>query len=361
LFINKYGMKPWLFILLIAGSLTCFSQHQGEFKSTFIEEKTWYDARHLLSDTTIVVIPLGAAAKEHGPHLLLKNDFLIAEYLKNRIASVESAVLYPTINYHYYPSFLEYPGSTSLHLETASNLIVEICQVIARHGPKKFYILNTGVSTLVPLKIASEELAQQGLILAYTDILNIAKDAEEKIRQQSEGTHADELETSMMLYMAPATVDMSKAAKDIPVNRIRGPLTPNPSGQGNYSPTGIYGDATLATVQKGEIIVEAMVNGILTEINQLRKLKTPKAPSIDLIKFSGTYSREGTERSDIEIKNGALVLVEDGRPDRMLLFRKQNAFTIGSIGRIVFFEDTRGNINQAFMSMSGKEYLLTKQ
>lgn len=354
-------MKPALLILLTVGSFISFSQHQGEFKSTFIEDKTWYDARQLLSDTTIVVIPLGAASKEHGPHLLLKNDYLIAEYLKNRIASIEATVIYPTINYHYYPSFLEYAGSTSLHLETASNLLVEICQVIARHGPKKFYILNTGVSTLVPLKIASEELAQQGLMMAYTDILNIAKDAEEKIRQQSEGTHADELETSMMLYMAPATVDMGKAAKDIPVKRIRGPLTPNPSGPGNYSPTGIYGDATLATVHKGEIIVEAMVHGILSEISQLRNLKIPDAPSVNLTKFSGTYSREGYTQSVIELKNGVLVLVENGRPDRMLQFRKQNTFTIGSIGRIVFFEGSSGNITQAFVSMSGKEYLLTKQ
>jgi len=353
-------MKHVLPFLLLAGSLSSFSQTVSNYKSIFIENKTWYDARKLLSDTTIVVIPLGAAAKEHGPHLLLKNDFLIAEYLKNRLAMAESTVIYPIINYHYYPAFLDYAGSTSLQLETATNLIVDICQVIAKHGPKKFYILNTGVSTLVPLKIASEELAQQGLLMMYTDILNIAKDAEEKIRQQLEGTHADELETSMMLYMAPTTVDMTKAAKDIPVNRTPGPLTPFPAGVGNYSPTGIYGDATLATLEKGEIIVEAMVKGILTEINQLRKLKVPDAPGIDLTKFTGSYSQEGTEVSTIEIKNGSLVLQQAGRPVRTLQFRKQNTFAIGTIGRMVFFEGNAGKITEAFITLSGKDYLLKR-
>ena len=226
-------MRPLLLFYLSIASLGSFAQTDP--KAIFMEDKTWIEAKSFLSDTTIVVIPLGAAAKEHGPHLLLKNDFLIAEYLKNRIAQTESVVIYPTINYHYYPAFLEYAGSTSLRLETASDLLIDVCRIISAHGPKKFYILNTGVSTLVPLRIAAEKLRIQGIRMAFTDILNVAKEAESKVRQEKAGTHADEIETSMMLYMAPQTVDMKKAAKDIPENDAPGPLTPNPSATGHYS------------------------------------------------------------------------------------------------------------------------------
>ena len=57
-------------------------------------------------------------------------------------------VQYPTVNYSFYPAFVEYPGSTSLRMETARDMIVDIIRGIARHGPKRFYVLNTGVSTL---------------------------------------------------------------------------------------------------------------------------------------------------------------------------------------------------------------------
>ncbi|MFZ2055255.1 MAG: creatininase family protein, partial [Candidatus Aminicenantales bacterium] len=77
--------------------------------------------------------------------------------------------------------------------------------------------------------------------------------------QQEGGTHADESETSMMLYIAPETVDMSKAVKDYDRRPGRKGLTRNPQGLGTYSPTGIWGDATLATRKKGRVIVEATV------------------------------------------------------------------------------------------------------
>lgn len=125
-------MKSFLFLLLIVVSAITPSNAQTN-KAILIEDKTWVDAQALLTDSTIVVIPLGAAAKEHGPHLLLKNDLLIAEYLKERIAKTEKVVIYPTLNYHYYPAFLEYPGSTSLRLETASDLLIDVCRIISAH------------------------------------------------------------------------------------------------------------------------------------------------------------------------------------------------------------------------------------
>lgn len=217
-----------------------------------------------------MVIPLGAGSKEHGPHLKLKNDWLIAEYLKKRVLDQSNVVIAPTINYNFYPAFLEYPGSTSLRMETARDLIVDICKSLAGYGPRRFYILNTGVSTLRALKPAAEVLANEGIVLHYTDILKVLGPTEKAIGKQEGGTHADEIETSMMLYMAPSTVDMSKAAKDYHPSNERG-LTRNPKGKGVYSATGIYGDATLATKAKGEIITKALVEGVLKEIEELRQ------------------------------------------------------------------------------------------
>ena len=91
---------------------------------------------------------------------------------------------------------------------------------------------------------------------------------------EAPGEHADEVETSMMLYIAPSTVDMNKAVKDLNPD-VPGPLTRNPHGKGLYSPTGTWGDPTLATLDKGKIFTEALVAGILNEIEETRHLKPP--------------------------------------------------------------------------------------
>ena len=236
-----------------------------------------------------MVIPLGAAAKEHGPHLLLKNDWLITDYLTQRIAKEERAIIYPTINYNFYPGFIEYPGSTSLSIETSVDMLVNLCWIISRQGPKRFYILNSGVSTTMPLKIAAEQLANMGILMMYSDPLSLIKDAELKVRQQPEGTHADEIETSMMLYMAPTTVDMTKAAREIPTIEKSGPWSPTPEGKGTYHPLGIYGDATLATREKGEVVVEWYIKGIRDDMKKLRIASVPKVNTFDPAAFVGTY------------------------------------------------------------------------
>jgi creatinine amidohydrolase len=238
-----------------------------------LADLTWQEAESVLTPEAVVVIALGAAAKEHGPHLRLDNDYHMAEYLKRRLLESSDVVVAPTITYHFYPAFLEYPGSTHLRFETARDLVVDIVTSLAAYGPKRFYVLNTGVSTARPLAAAAEVLAERGIVLRYTDILAVAGEAEASVREQEAGTHADEIETSMMLYIAPDRVDMPKARKEISARQGQGGLTRVRGGPGIYSETGIWGDATLATVEKGRVVVEATVAGILRDIEVLRGAK----------------------------------------------------------------------------------------
>lgn len=274
-------MKQILCILGIVVAVhfatTAQTKNGARARGVLLENLTWVEAEKVLTADTIVVIPLGAAAKEHGPHLKLKNDFTIAEYLKNRVLRHADVVIAPTINYHFYPAFVEYPGSTSLRLETGRDLIVDICRSLARFGPRRFYVLNTGISTLRALRPTAELLAAEGILLRYTD-LKMAEPVEKAIRQQEGGTHADEIETSMMLYIDPANVDMKKAVKDYTSGNVRGGLTRNPKGEGVYSPTGIWGDPTLATRDKGKKVIEALVSGILKDIESLRQAPVPDGP-----------------------------------------------------------------------------------
>jgi creatinine amidohydrolase len=237
-------------------------------KGILLEQLTWIEAESVLTSNTVVVIPLGAASKEHGPHLRLNNDWTIAEYLKRRVLERADVVVAPTVGYHHYPAFAEYPGSVSLRLETARDLLLDICMSLAAFGPRRFYVLNTGVSTMRALAPAAKALIAHGVLLHYTDIHAAGRNAVEGVQEQEGGTHADEIETSIMLYIAPKSVDMSKAARDY--HPGGGSLTRTWGADGIYSPTGIYGDATLATRSKGQAVTEAMVAGILADIERLR-------------------------------------------------------------------------------------------
>ncbi len=235
-----------------------------------LESMTWVEAEAALRQCPVVLVPLGARLKEHGLHLPLNNDFLLAEYLTSRVLAQVPALATPTVPFHYYPAFVEYPGSVHLRLETSRDLMVDLCRSLSAHGPRRFYVLNTGVSTLRALAPARDLLAQDGITLAYTDLLEALGAVARQVETQPGGTHADELETSMMLYLAPQVVRMERAVPDFHPARGPGPLTRDPSATtGVYSPTGAWGDPTRATVEKGQRLVEALVAHVVSEVKAL--------------------------------------------------------------------------------------------
>lgn len=241
-----------------------------------LEELTWLEAERVLTPEAVVVLPIGAAAKEHGPHLLLKNDLLLAEYFRDRLLERSQVVMAPVLPYHFYPAFIEYPGSTTLRLETARDVVVDICRGLAKFGPRRFYALNTGVSTVRALAPAAEVLAAEGILLRYTVLREAMGDAVEAVRQQEGGSHADEIETAMMLVIAPETVRMDKAVKDYDPVGV-GRLSRTKSADTTYSPSGIWGDATLATRAKGERVVAALVEGLVRDVEVTRSAALPVA------------------------------------------------------------------------------------
>jgi creatinine amidohydrolase len=165
----------------------------------FLEEHTWSEVVGHLNSQTVAVIPLGGAAKEHGAHLPLGNDCNLAMELARRLTDPDLLTL-PCVNYFYYPAFAAYPGSLSLRQNTAHGLMMNICEAIASAGVCFIYILNTGLSTMRVLEAVQAHLADKDVTMAYTDITRIGEPVESEIAQQPAGSHADELETSMMMY-----------------------------------------------------------------------------------------------------------------------------------------------------------------
>jgi len=171
-------------------------------------------------------------------------------------------VIAPLINASYYPAFTDYTGSISLRLETARNLILDTCNSLSRHGLSRFYVLNTSLSTLRPLAEVARAL-DAAIRFGYMDLDAALQFLPVDLLQQQYGSHADEHETSLMLHIAPRVIDMDRA-----VDEGEGRLTRN-SGQSTWSATGVYGQATLASEEKGRVIAEVLLTRCLEEIENL--------------------------------------------------------------------------------------------
>jgi creatinine amidohydrolase len=227
-----------------------------------VDALAWAEAEAVLRGADVVLLPLGARMKEHGHHLPLNNDWILAERLADHlVAAVADDVRVarlPALDLGFYPAFVAYPG---LHLRrsTAIAVLEDIGDSLLRTGVRRLYVLNTGISTVPTLEAARLALADRGLAVAYTDLHTHGKAARDAVRRQAEGSHADELETSMMLALAPEVVKLDRAVPCVgPAGP--GPLSRDPANPGGlYSPSGVYGDPTLATREKGEVLVAGLV------------------------------------------------------------------------------------------------------
>jgi len=246
---------------------------------TRLEAVTWPIAEDRLKSDMVVVLPLGAAAQEHGMHLPLSTDQKIADYFSTHALEGLDVVVAPSLTYHHYPAFAEYPGSTSLSLNTARDFTADVARSISRHGPRRFYVLNISDAAVGPLAETAKLLAGEGILLRYTDPRARLATSIRGLQRQPFGNHADEIETSIMLYIDPASVDLTKASREIAPESAPLRLTRREGAPGTYSPSGVWGDATLATHAKGATLVEALTLAIRTDIDDLRRTTPPVATS----------------------------------------------------------------------------------
>lgn len=240
---------------------------------TRLEDLTWDEAERVLPEADLVVLPLGARLKAHGLHLPLNNDFIIAEAFAERALSRCSCkvVLLPTLQHHHYPGLVEYPGSVNLSLETARRLVVDLCLSLSPFGARKFFILNTGISTVRALEPARLDLAERGVTVVYSEWEKVLEGSGVELEQPG-GTHADEVETSLMLALAPEKVRFSKARLDYTGKRGSG-LTRDPENAASvFSPTGAWGDPTRGTAEKGRLLLEAAARNLAAQMEAAAKL-----------------------------------------------------------------------------------------
>lgn len=235
-----------------------------------VQHVPWPAVEAALTAGATAVLPVGAAAKEHGWHLPMGADWLLAEWLAQRLVQSCHVVAWPTLNYGFYPAFLEYPGSCSLKRHTFEAVAMETVNDLLHAGARAVLIINTGISTIAPLASAAQRTESPRRVRVasvYRGERYLA--AAERLAEQASGGHADELETSILLAIAPTLVHLEQA-DGMTTPLVHGPLNRSDPERPNYSPSGASGEPRLASHEKGEALLKAMQEDLLTLINQLQ-------------------------------------------------------------------------------------------
>jgi creatinine amidohydrolase len=233
----------------------------------FVERLTWDEVARRLARGAAAILPIGAASKEHGFHLPMNTDRVQAEWLAARIADRFDALIWPTVGYGYYPAFVDYAGSISLSAAVFESLIQEIAAGIMRFGCRALFVLDSGISTLAPVDRALARLANPDVTHLRIHDGPLYRGAAAELARQSHGSHADELETSLMLALAPHLVDMARAEASPVLRQVApGALTPSDAMSPNFSRSGSFGDPTSASRAKGEILLAAMVDDLFATV-----------------------------------------------------------------------------------------------
>ncbi len=225
---------------------------------------SWDEVAARIQAGAAAVLPIGAGAKEHGFHMPMETDRIQADWLAGVVCQNVDALAWPTLTYGFYPAFVNYAGSVSLSRRTFSLTVREIIEGVARFGARQILVIDTGISTLRPVADAIESSGHAGL----THHLRIHegpryRETAARLCEQAEGSHADELETARMLALAPGSVNMGRAVASPPgKGGADGPLNPYDPESPNYSPSGSWGDPTLATREKGQALLEAMATDV---------------------------------------------------------------------------------------------------
>lgn len=236
------------------------------------EQLTAEEAAVLLSRQPVALLPIGAV-EAHGAHLPLGTDNILAEGVARLVADkLQDVVILPTLSYGQVWSLRDFPGTIGISNEVLIGLIVDIGRSLHRQGIQVLALINGHMGNLVAMKEAArvlyDECPLKVMFFTYPGVAGVINEVTESERAHSSYFHACEIETSYMLYVAPEAVKMDKAIKEN--------LTFPPEFEVMNVPwqevtkSGVLGDATLATAEKGKVIIDTAVENIVRLIEKVK-------------------------------------------------------------------------------------------
>ena len=213
------------------------------------------------SGVDTAVLPVGAI-EQHGPHLPLSVDWFQGDAIASGVAERLDAFLLPGIPYGNSQAHEGFRGSISLSPETLASVVQEIGLGLLDQGFRRIAVLNFHGGNLV-LKIATRDLnlnQDAGKVVLVHPHLEAAESLSRILEGAEDEQHAGELETSVMMHLAPEQVGDERIDHVPDVRPVYFDYIP----MKEFCPDGIWGRPSLATPEKGSLAVEAMIDATVS-------------------------------------------------------------------------------------------------
>jgi creatinine amidohydrolase/Fe(II)-dependent formamide hydrolase-like protein len=264
-----------------AGSPEPIAPRSGSASARYVlGELTWPMAKTHLGQVDVALLPVGAI-EQHGPHLPLDTDAFDADYLARRVAeacTLPRPIVLPVIPYGVSYHHDAFAGTISISPETLSRMVHEIGLSVARQGIKKLVIINGHGGNGPALHFAAQLINRDARIFTCVDSGETSDADIYALAETPNDVHAGEIETSTALATRRELVDLSAARKSVP--RFSTAYLDFTSKRSvtwyaythRISKTGVLGDPTKASREKGEQIWALMIDHLSRLVEQLKSL-----------------------------------------------------------------------------------------
>jgi creatinine amidohydrolase len=244
----------------------------------FLAHHTWSEVAALDKTNGVVILPIGAV-EQHGHHLPLLTDTLIVNrMLDAALAALPDDVatwVLPTLPYGKSNEHTGFPGTISLGAQTLMAVLHDIARSLADAGFRRLAFLNGHGGNAALLEMTAREIRVATGLLCFSlqPALFVEPPFPISTEERRLGFHGGELETSLLLTIAPELVDMEKAVRHYAAYPVAAPSPSQGEGGGSplfffgpaasawlsrdWSESGIFGDATLGTAEKGDALIAA--------------------------------------------------------------------------------------------------------
>lgn len=239
-------------------------------------EHTWLELREFAQrDDVVIVIPT-ATLEDHGYHLPIDTDVRLIEAIATgavqrfNARAEGQALLFPTAVNGYTPHHMDFPGTVTLRWNVFVESLLDCGRSLCHHGFDRILILNGHGSNAPLVDIAARliNLERRGAVCMVSTLYLTTPESVQVLERERTSepggmSHACELETSMYLALEPGLVQMGRAVREIPDWNEHvwndwpgsGPLSYWPNWSG-FSESGVMGDPTVATAEKGRVFLE---------------------------------------------------------------------------------------------------------
>jgi creatinine amidohydrolase/Fe(II)-dependent formamide hydrolase-like protein len=244
----------------------------------FLGELTWPEAERRFKEVDVALLPVGSI-EQHGPHLPLDTDAFDADYLARHVAEAcrePRPLVLPLIPYGVAYHHEDFSGTISISPDTLSRMVYEIGMSAARHGILKLVIINGHGGNSPSLHFAAQMINRDAHIFTCVDTGESSDTDINAMAETANDVHAGEIETSTSLAVRPDLVRLEAARKSIPSFSSRYLNFSSKRGVGWYahtsrlSATGVLGDPTKATAEKGKQMWHLMIKNLVEFVEDLK-------------------------------------------------------------------------------------------